>query len=67
MWLLLLLIVIVLAVIYRKMEKMSTCSPTIYRESTIALIDVPPMDSGRPSMYVPSPYRPSYTRRTLIA
>ena len=34
--------------------------------STVAIIDVPPHDSSRPSMYVPSPYLPSYTRRWLV-
>lgn len=45
-------------------EKMSANRATT--RTTVAFIDVPAVNSGKPSMYVPSPHTASYDRRELV-
>lgn len=63
--------IIIFVALRRYGEKMTNSSASVPTgaslQTTTAIIDVPPTDSGRPSMYVPSPYQPSYTRRWLVA
>ena len=67
MWYIVIVLLVILLILrYEKMESRGKKDTGAKDHATIAIIDVPPHDSSRPSMYVPSPYLPSYTRRWLV-